>query len=298
MRFNSALGAWTGLVLAAGPVAAQYRNNGLFAEVGAESHEVAPLTVATVAGSELGLRGWKAAYRERVLPAGPGARQGCLAQVTAGDGGLPCRYDWWGLTDGPYLGVGVQRVVGDLLVDVSEAPLLRNLVLTGRTGVAPGLTLPFSRDVVRPAAAWHAETGIRWNILDEQWRPFIGLAGGMTVMLDPVAVLLRARRMDETCRRVEAGEPLGPSDVCVREDYQLPNGTSVNPSYLLFGANAAPVLVNLRPEAGLEWFFKEDLSLQASVTAAVHGTLLPAYLLHPPFFGVDGRATLAVVAYY
>lgn len=300
MIHRRALGPLCGLLLSHASAHAQYRNNGLSAEVGVEAHEGAPFTLALLGGSTALVEGWDLLHRQGHLPRRPTAVEGCWTRFRRGAGGLPCRNPWWDLTDGPYFGVGFQRVVGDLLVDVTETPLLKSLVLTGRSGFSPAMTLPFGPGFLRPAGLLHGELGLRWNILDEAWRPFIGASLVMSALLDPVGVITRTLGMKDTCRRADAGEPLGPDEVCVRDGGTQVPGTPVeaNPTQALFGLNAAPVFVGVRPEAGLEWFFLEDISLQLAVSAAAHVSPLPRYFMTAPFLGVSARGTAAVVAYF
>jgi hypothetical protein len=281
-------------------VHAQYRNNGLYAEVGVETHEHAPWTLSALATSALGVAAYREGRTRKLVPYNPALATNCAQRLVAGQGGLPCRHDWWGITDGPVFGVGFQRVLGDLWLDLREVPVLSNLVFSGRTSISPVMTLPFHQGFFRPAALWHGELGLRWNILDERWRPFVGVALVLSAFLDPVGTFLRTATMDRTCQRQDNGEALRADEVCVRDGGVQPPGSPValNSSHALYGLNNLPLFGGVRPEAGLEYFFAEDVSIQATGSVAVHVTPVPRYVLNAPFLGLGARGTVGVVAYF
>ncbi|MEW5848582.1 MAG: hypothetical protein AB2A00_07190 [Myxococcota bacterium] len=298
MRFLFLLTSF--LLFLTNPAHAQYRDNGLLLEVGGETHDVLPLTLMNVVGSEVAHRAWYEGRVRNRLPPKPTWLRSCGKDIARGRG-LPCEYDWMGITDGPILTVGYQRVLGDLLLDLSEQPILKNLVLTYRASLGIAGTLPVWEPLtpVFPVGLLHQEVGLRWNVWDEKLRPYVGLNVGMTAMLNPVRTLTRVQEVPGVCERVERREEVAVDEVCVRDAQVGPSGpTSVDPNAALFLMHTIPVFVGARPELGVEYFLAEDISVQLSGSAAVRGTVLPEYLLKAPFAGVSARVGAAVVAYF
>ena len=58
---------------------------------------------------------------------------------------------------------------------------------------------------------------------------------------------------------------------------------SFSPRAGLFYLTSFPVMGSLRPEAGVEWFFMEDASVQVYASPIVYGTILPQFITRPPF---------------
>jgi hypothetical protein len=154
--------------------------------------------------------------------------------------------------------------------------------------------------LLRPVGMMHNDFGIRWNMADERLRPFVGLNAGVNLFLDPVGVAMRTRDMVDTCRRQDAGQPLNPDETCIRDGGPVVPGTEtrVNPEMGLFAVNTLPVLFNLRPEVGVEYFFTEDVSVQFHGSVAAWASPVPAIMTRPPFVNVNARAGSSLVAYF
>lgn len=283
------------------PAVAQYRNQAFYFEGGAQGFELAPLTATTVVGTYAARHAQQRATVQGLLPAGLPRVASCWDAVRAGHAGPPCRQDYFGMTDGPYIGMGYQRLLGDLLLDVSENPLVEGLVFSWRGGGSGALSLPWTHDVPRPLVFVHNEVGLRWNVWDEKVRPFVGLHVGIHTRVDPLGSILAVKNMGATCRRAERGEDLQWDEVCVRDSsLPTPTGTTgVDANWAWFSSVQAPVFFSLRPEAGVEYFFMEDISLQLHGSVAVFASPVPAvWWNRPPFMGLSPRGTASVAFYF
>lgn len=284
-------------VLGASPVLAQYRDNGVFVEAGPSVQEALPVTGAMVVATAAGARAWDEAHREWNLRARPSSAAPCNERVVQGQG-WPCRNVWFGTTDGLYAGLGYQRVLGDLLLDLSETPLLRNLVVSAHTGLHAALTLPW-RGRVLPVVLLEQDVGLRWNILDETIRPFVAMNLTGRVLFNPVGTLQSMIGMNETCRRDRNGEALDRGEVCVEDQRDLPGQPPYfNPSTALFMVENLPLMVGIRPQAGVEYFFAEDLAVQVSGGVSVLASPAPALFHEAPHLGLAPHAAVGAVVYF
>ena len=287
-----------GVFMAAANAHAQYRNNGLYAEVSGQTFEVVPYTAATVLSSQLAHAAWRGPPGQALgLPAPPGWATPCGQRLLAGRS-PGCQHDWFGLGDGMAIGVGYQRVIGDLLLDVSESPLLQNIVLVTRLGLVAAPRL-WTWAWPTPVLGVQQEVGLRWNILDEEFRPYVAAHAGMMQLFDPVGMVRRVAGNGAVCERSRRGETLALDEVCVDNSNWVPQSpVTLNPSVAMASAQMVPTFGSLRGEAGMEYFFREDVSIQASAGLAAYGTLLPQYVVNPPFVGLSARGGMSVVAYY
>ncbi|MEW5850716.1 MAG: hypothetical protein AB2A00_18155 [Myxococcota bacterium] len=286
---------------------AQYRDNGIIFEAGVETYEFLPYTLTAFAASEGAGYAWDYLSEQGTVPA-RNRKQfwTCSEQkrFSGGAYGFPCQNNWFGLGDGFYGGLGYQRVIGDLLLDLSEAPILRNLVVTGRglVGMAPTLA---GGGKMFPLFFTHAEAGIRWNILDERIRPYVAMNAALNVFIDVFGFIGRYRANQGYCAATQQtvdpnGGSLG-STGCVGDAAGgAISFNSFSPQAAAFYLTSFPGMGSLRPEAGIEWFpsWWEDISLQFYLSPVVYGTILPQFILRPPFVGLSARAAGAVVVYF
>lgn len=286
------------LFLVEKPALAQYRSNGLLIEAGGETHDAFPVTAAMFAGSEA-LHQFTLRYRGLLLDkyAPANATPSCRRLMQQGRVGPPCINNYLGITDGPYVSVGYHRTLGDLLLDISEQPIIRNLWFTWKGTIALAATLP-TKGWPMPAFLLLQEWGLRWNILDEKFRPFIALNGIVGTLVEPVGVAARVRDNEKNCAKLRRGEDIG-SGVCVDTSNWVPQSpVPLNASTALFTVTSFPPFAGLRPELGVEYFFLEDISAQFHLSAQLLGSPLPEYLLRPPFAGVSLRSGASLVAYF
>lgn len=301
MEKASLLPTWAGLaclcaLLLPSAAVAQYRSDALSLEVGGVAVENLPLTLANVGGSEAVARG----LGNRPQSALGGRRfYSCAALLEAqGNLGWPCVNNYVGLTDGPLLGLGYHRSLGDLLLDISEAPLVRNIWFLYRGTVSLHATLP-TQGFPLPAFMVQQEAGLRWNIWDETVRPYVAFSGLLHALVEPFTVGGHVLGMQDACSRLQSGQKLQSGEVCVDDsNWVQQSPVAVNPSAALFALNALPIFVGAAPEAGLEYFFMEDVSV------AVHGgvqamvALHPSYVFRAPFVALAPRAGVSVAAYF
>ena len=155
-----------------------------------------------------------------------------------------------------------------------------------------------------PVFYTHQEPGIRWNILDEEIRPYVAMNAGLNVFVDPVGFYGRLQSNNAACQRVQNGEAVDGSgwrgQGCVTGD---PNSGAIglqsfSPQAAAFYLTSFPAMGSLRPEVGIEWFFMEDVSVQLFGTVNVYGTILPQFILRPPFLGFSARGGGSVVVYF
>ncbi|MBI5497759.1 MAG: hypothetical protein HY904_22320 [Deltaproteobacteria bacterium] len=294
------------VVFHAGEARAQYRNNGIYFEGGVQTYEFLPYTVAAFASS-------RAVYETatQVEKAGGPARPNFVRHCgQMKPYGFPCVNNWFGLTDGPYFGLGYQRVIGDLLVDVSESPLIKNIVFNYGARLGGALTLAGGGHMA-PVFIVHQDFGIRWNILDERIRPYVGAGFGFNLFVDPFGLAGRVRANNAQCASgagsTNAGTPgyvQSGGEGCIATptggDVSISAlGPSVSSGAALFYITSFPVLLTFpRPEVGLEYFFMEDISVQGYLSPAVYFTLLPQFLFRPPLAGLSLRGGANVVFYF
>lgn len=283
------------VLCSSGEARAQYRNNGLFFEGGVQSFEFAPYTV----GAFWATRGLFEGAGQIQKAGGPARPSWLRACADIKPYSFPCINNWFGITDGLYIGGGYQRVLGDLLLDITESPIVRNIVFTYRGLLGAALTLSGGGHTA-PVFIVHQEGSIRWNILDERIRPYVGVGGGFNLFVDPFGLAGRINSNSAQCARAEGNASINPNvgGGCVQGAGQI-STNAINPQAALFYLSSFPVLLSFpRPEAGLEYFFMEDVSVQAYVSPAVYWTILPQFILRPPFVGVSARAGTNVVFYF
>jgi hypothetical protein len=289
--------AFLAVVLTAVPrhAQAQYRNNGIYFEGGAQTFEFAPYTVGAFALSR-GVYEAGGAVEKAGGPARPARLKHC-GQLKPYM--FPCINNWFGLTDGVYVGAGFQRVLGDLLLDLSEVPLLRNIVFAYGARLGAAGTLAGGGKML-PVFIVHQDFSVRWNILDEKIRPYVGMGFGFNLFVDPFGLAGRVSSNRAQCARNETN--VGADSLnggCVDGAGTTLSLNAVNPQAALFYISSFPVLLSFpRPEVGLEYFFMEDISVQGFVSPAIYGTLLPQFILRPPFVGFSLRAGANVVFYF
>lgn len=281
------------VLFSAGEARAQYRNNGLFFEGGTQSFEFAPYTVGAFALSRGVYEGWG----QLAKSGGPARPKQVKPCADLKPYGFPCVNNWFGITDGVYLGGGYQRVLGDLLLDLTESPIVRNIVFTYRALLGASLTLSGGGHTA-PVFIVHQEGSVRWNIMDERIRPYVGVGGGFNLFVDPFGLAGRVNANNAACARNENTASLNPNagTGCTNTTFGTNN---INPNAALFYITSFPVMLSLpRAEAGLEYFFAEDMSVQGYLSAATYGTILPQFILRPPFVGLSTRAGANAVFYF
>ena len=280
------------LTLWAAPAQAQYRNNAIYFEGGVQTYEFLPYTAVAFASTKSVQLVWDAASKNAGFPARPGILRPCTELKPYQ---FPCQNNWFGLMDGAYFGGGYQRVLGDLLVDISENPLLQSIVLTARGLVGASLTLAGGGHLA-PVFVVHQENGLRWNILDEEIRPYVGMNLGFNLFVDPFGLAGRVRNNSAVCGRAEGSASALGNNGCVDGPGTV-STSAFNPQAALWYLTSFPMLLSVRPEAGLEYFFYEDISMQVFVSPNWYVTVLPQFVTRPPFHGFSAR-TGANVAFY
>jgi len=277
---------------------AQYRSNGISFEAGMQTHDVLPLTLGTLVASEAVRQGvytqsWRLVQNDAVT-----APESCRTLYQRGRVGPPCINNYFGITDGPYISVGWQRALGDLLLDFSEAPIISNLWFTWRSTLVLAATLP-TRGWPMPAFMALQEWGLRWNMLDEKIRPFIAINGSVGTLVEPVGIGMRVKNNGDNCDRLKQGGELPDGENCVDTGNWVPQSpVPLNASTAVFTLNSFPPFAGLRPEAGIEYFFMEDVSMQLHASAQIMGSPVPTYLLRAPYAGLSVRTGASLVAYF
>lgn len=272
---------------------AQYRNNGIFFEAGVQSYEFLPYTVAAFGTTKGAQLVWDETAKRTPIPKRPSLLKPCTELKPYS---FPCVNNWFGLTDGIYAGGGFQRVVGDLLVDVSESPLLESIVISYRALVGASGTLAGGAHIF-PVFVVHQEPGLRWNILDEKFRPYVGMNLGFNLFVDPFGLAGRVRNNQLNCGRQENTANAVGTGGCV----DGPGSVSLNafsPQSALWYLTSFPMLLSVRPEAGFEYFFYEDISVQWFASPNWYVTFLPQFLARAPFHGFSARTGANVVFYF
>lgn len=272
---------------------AQYRNNGILIEAGAQTYEFLPYTVAAFASTKAAQLAWDQAHIRTGFPERPSNVRPCedLRPYS-----FPCVNNWFGMTDGVYLGLGYQRVLGDLLVDVSESPLLESIVFTYRGMVGASSTLTGGAHGA-PVFMVHQEPGIRWNMRDEKFRPYVGMNLGFNVFVDPFGLAGRVRNNQAACARQENQANLVGANGC-QEDAGTFSFQGFSAQNAVWYMNSFPVMLSARPEVGVEWFFFEDISVQVFLSPNWYATILPQFITRPPGHGFSMRAGSSVVFYF
>jgi hypothetical protein len=298
-------GFWSGVLLTVAvlttvPAQAQYRGQslGVVLPLAPEPYEFLPYTLLLFGASEAIWQTWKYVDKSEEFENENQSYRPCSQRKPYG---FPCVNNQFGLTDGLWIAATYTRSIGDLNLDWSEVPIVKDLWVQYRGYAGLALTLA-GRAKMFPVFLTHQEVGVKWNILDERIRPYVGMNTALNIFVDPAGLYGNVSASSDQCQREASGEDLDPraERPCADADVVLtsPSTEGIRNALALY-ANLIPIAASLQPEAGIEFFIKEDLSIQLHAQPILYITLLPPWVFRAPFLGnISARVGLTVSTFF